>query len=104
MKMSIIFLGVFGLFAQEFNASYSIDITVGSIAAILLGVIPDRFSATYLKLVLFVAIFLSGLHHAYDYYSSEQVQGNYYGGWIWSIPSSLIALAMCMKKRRISEV
>ena len=102
MRIGIIALGIFGLFAQLFNGVLILGVFIGSLASILLGSLPSRNSNTQTKLFLIVAIIGGGIYDAVSYYLTDQVQGNYYGGCLWSLPSAILALFIY--KRSISSV
>ena len=97
LNVVILILGLFGLWAQAFNGYIIPGILVASLSLILtfgfsfLSVTKFLF-VRWATLILSIVTILACIYDAYAYYSEPQIWGNYYGGWIWTVPVIICSL------------
>jgi hypothetical protein len=97
MKILIICLGLFGLFAQAFNGMLYLGMAVASVSSILLGAILFARQTNKIIVTLALLIIAGCVYDAFAYYTSYHSPGNYYGGWLWSVPT-VVCLLVILKE------
>ena len=105
MRISILLLGFFSLFAQVFNGAFALSYWTITLCTILFGVTAyfktesefDIRCKLFLLIIFFLGILLGHALEIYDYYTSYQVAGNDYGGWILLIPTIVFPLIILIK-------
>ncbi len=107
MKKTILFLGLFGFFTQLFNGYFIAGVLVASSSLVLIFMLSFFIEIEYQLVkwaILFLAIIsvLACIYDAYAYYSTPQVWGSYYGGWIWSIPVTICVTIFTVKMWSVS--